>query len=530
MRINMYKILIADDELFECRGLDWIIRHSFPEIEILPYVQNGLDLIRSVEDYRPDLLLLDINMPGLNGLDALEILQMKNLTVRVILVTAYRDFSYAQKAIQLGVCDYILKPAQKDCVSEVVRKQLEKLNTERYHIEERKKHVQIEQQYESLLMEQLIKKLISDEKSEKDPEQIEHALQQLHITNTGFFCVIIEEGHSRLSQEETAPIKEALQDICQIVCHVCNSHLYLLLFPDERIQEDWYCEWVTDALESVLECLGKEKKLKFRAGISSWYYDSSRLRIAFRECSLALYGMQGSQSVAFFEKEGLSSENERYFVFQKTYFKKLAQQRTTESFQMLDQFFLSFSESTDIPLSSLYCIDLLYGVWEIVSGRTLSDDLTGHWKSWKKVLHCSDQKQLHASLICEIQSMIEAPFQKKNYQSYVQESLHYMRAMYADSLSLDSVAQKIGITPFYLSRLFKQEVSQTFLECLTDIRIIRAVEMVYQGEYSVKEISWSVGYPNSNYFYKIFKKVMGVTLGELKAFVSDKKRYQMAEI
>ena len=63
----MYRIIIADDEVIECRALEMMIRNDFPDMEILPYVQNGIDLVASVEKNHPDIAIIDINMPGLNG-------------------------------------------------------------------------------------------------------------------------------------------------------------------------------------------------------------------------------------------------------------------------------------------------------------------------------------------------------------------------------------------------------------------------------------------------------------------------------
>ena len=94
-----------------------------------------------------------------------------------------------------------------------------------------------------------------------------------------------------------------------------------------------------------------------------------------------------------------------------------------------------------------------------------------------------------------------------------------MQTRYMDALSLNAVAEKIGITSFYLSRLFKQELNQTFLDVLMIIRINKALNFLYQG-LPVQEISLKVGYPNANYFYKVFKKYTGLTVGEMKDFIT----------
>ena len=74
----MYRIIIADDEAVECRALEMMIQSDFEKLEVLPCASNGIELIANVEKYRPDIAIVDINMPGMNGLDALEVLRGRN--------------------------------------------------------------------------------------------------------------------------------------------------------------------------------------------------------------------------------------------------------------------------------------------------------------------------------------------------------------------------------------------------------------------------------------------------------------------
>ena len=142
----MYRIIIADDEEIECRALEMMIRNEFPDMEILPYVQNGIDLVASVKKNHPDIAIIDINMPGLNGLDALEMIRTRNKELKVIISSAYSEFQFAKKAMKLGVSDYILKPLNRETFCETLRKVTQQVSAEaekRY--EENRTKVQIEE-------------------------------------------------------------------------------------------------------------------------------------------------------------------------------------------------------------------------------------------------------------------------------------------------------------------------------------------------------------------------------------------------
>jgi two-component system response regulator YesN len=100
--------------------------------------------------------------------------------------------------------------------------------------------------------------------------------------------------------------------------------------------------------------------------------------------------------------------------------------------------------------------------------------------------------------------------------AYVMQAMQYVNRNYGSDISLDSAAEGIGISPFYLSRLFKQELKQNFVEYLTEIRMKRAIWLVEHTRMSIKEISRQVGYDNPTYFCKVFKKNTGKTLREIR--------------
>lgn len=109
----MYKVLIADDEELELKSMRIFLERNYPELEILPDAQNGTRVIEIALQEQPDILILDIEMPGMNGLKALKLLRDQGFDGHVIVKTAYSRFAYAQDAIHLRVDAYLLKPVKK---------------------------------------------------------------------------------------------------------------------------------------------------------------------------------------------------------------------------------------------------------------------------------------------------------------------------------------------------------------------------------------------------------------------------------
>ena len=107
---------------------------------------------------------------------------------------------------------------------------------------------------------------------------------------------------------------------------------------------------------------------------------------------------------------------------------------------------------------------------------------------------------------------------EKKQNSYEERAVLYMEQNYMNDISLDEVAANVGISSFYLSRLLKQKNNTTFVEMLTDIRIREAILMLRRNEVRIKDVGERVGYLNTTYFYKVFKKNTGMTVGEMKEY------------
>lgn len=115
----MYRVLIADDEELELKAMHFFLERNYPEAVLLPDAQDGTQVVETVTKENPDLLILDIEMPGLNGLQALTILRERGYEGHVIVKTAYGKFTYAKDALHLHADAYLLKPVRKSELKDV---------------------------------------------------------------------------------------------------------------------------------------------------------------------------------------------------------------------------------------------------------------------------------------------------------------------------------------------------------------------------------------------------------------------------
>ncbi|MBN2220888.1 MAG: response regulator, partial [Vallitaleaceae bacterium] len=128
----MLKVMIVDDEQIVRDGIRFIIEKSFQEtIEIVALAKTGREAIELFEETRPHLVLMDIQMPGINGIDAIKAIQEIHSKVKIIIISAYEQFDYAKSGFELGVVDYLLKPIHKSRLENVLEKIVQEMEEER---------------------------------------------------------------------------------------------------------------------------------------------------------------------------------------------------------------------------------------------------------------------------------------------------------------------------------------------------------------------------------------------------------------
>ena len=185
------------------------------------------------------------------------------------------------------------------------------------------------------------------------------------------------------------------------------------------------------------------------------------------------------------------------------------------------QLFLGRMEEEQYSMSTaeVASLNLLLSVYDTLKSKYgLSALPFSSIKAMQEMQECHTLPELCEKIVGWLEVFAERLKSKKEQNAYVEEAMLYIEKNYQQDLSLDEIAEKIGISSFYLSRLIKQQLKQNFIDLLTEIRIRHALFLIRQGDETVKDIGRNVGYSNSNYFYKVFKKSTGMTVGEMRDY------------
>lgn len=398
------RLLIADDEPIALKSIEMMIRREFKEIEIVGLAQNGIEAKELLEKTQPELAILDIRMPGLSGLEVIELEQLSGKT-HYIISTAYSDFNYVHTALNLKVDGYILKPTKREELIQVIRKTMSLIEREQKEML-KKTHAQIALRVVNPTLESEFIRSFSNGRPDFEKLQTWQEINQLSKSNA---CFIRLEG--RLQQLQEGAFAKAISNVLQDVCHfmlgaIENSTVYVLIFFPEELKMEAYSSWMEGISKLINQHILRVFEIQLENQIGTIAYSNEQLISSYQS-------MQRSSS--------MNLTNAKINI-----------------------------ETHDGP-------------------------------------------------------------------GYIASAKKYMDVYYRSDISLETCAEAIGISSYYLSHLFKIHSDQTFNEYLTAKRMQVAQQLCCDLHIPLKEISERCGYNNTNYFYKVFKKYTGMAVGEYRA-------------
>ena len=519
----MIRLLIADDEWVECEALEQMVRMNFPSVTLLPSVTDGIALVEAVRSSHPDLAVVDINMPGLNGLDALEILRAGNPGMEILMHTAYNDFDYVRRALKMGAADYLVKPVFEDDFVEVVRRVCAKIEKKR--AEDPSENQARKAALKTAAERNLMMELLLGETTSRNWESYCSAAGKTAEADTGsyqavIFSVELPPGNKR----ET--FYEMLSAECrrrgEVLSLVCRDLLYCMILGGDA-----------GPFPEVIRRFALHHDLEYRAGFSTVKTSYTDLPAAVGEADAARQGAQ-QDSVGYFESARLRLRPDIFEGLAEPLARRLMEEKPQEAISLLEN---HVEEALD-PEGAGYwdgvfaqrMMARIAGALKMDARRTgtawtwptltaalvKSSTLPAPWEDTaldRRIPREAFLGFLQAQMERMVQDM-SRPVRPENL--YVSQALLFIHQNYMEEISLEQTAEQVGITQFYLSRLLKQERSQTFLELLTQERLTRALSSLLYTTQNVQSISESVGY-TPKYFYRVFRSELGITQKDLRS-------------
>lgn len=534
--MDKYTILLVDDEEEVVQAIMKKINWESLGFSVIGYACNGVKAFEMVEEYQPDVIMTDIRMPYMDGLELSNRIKAEYPAAKILFFTGFDEFEYAKEAVHLEVEEYVLKPINSAELTEVFTKLKYKLDQE---ISE-KRNVEILEKYymESLplLQADFYAALIE---GRVPGEEIPRYLcdYQLSFPGPYFSCLVIHTSSSQVPGQmnpmllATSVHKQAVEHLEQkwkakCFSYLGNTILITQLINESEISElkddcDRFCKYARRMIGAVVTIgIGQVCADILELPQS---YGSAREAVSYR----GIYGV--SKAINFKEiapqkavkRDGL--ENELSALF------KMIRLGSEEDVKKAASQYL---EHTSFPQKSLeqYYIDMMELISAFyrfaVNNDITADDFSGDIRRLYTRLLDMEPDTLRKWLIEKCLDFRKTIISVRNSstKSFVSRAKEYVHNNYGnEELSLDCVCEILGVSNSYFSTIFKKETGNSFISYLTDYRMDRASCLLIETNEKSYMIAKKVGYTDPNYFSYVFKRRFGVSPSKYRTEHSERE-------
>ena len=497
----MYRILIVDDEKIERVGLKFLLGQLDRSFEIYEAV-NGKEAVAWLQNNQADILITEVKMPFMDGLELLENVYQEHPDMVKIIISGYGEFSYAKKAMKFGVEEYILKPVDPEEFQSSMNKILEDLDA--------KRKVETSRQSRILFFKEYVLNSILNGTPISELENMFTGYYSMGFLNEYCRMMLIVLNGDFFSNADFSEVPFDAWGIQKEVDYLnLNSRESILFFKEECT--DWkliasnICENIQKKCAGALKCY---------VAISSGISDCTQIPERYKELEVLMehrfYSLDSSIYMAQNETECI----EEICIDDDTLMRQLKQDvRSKDMVSLREHFerlFANYSQSQ--RFSQIYVkfmfTNLLKIICEAIPEKSESD--------------INEEVDLlyRATGILEIKKIIEKNIDL--FEKYVQKDSgsirreveavkRYIYAHYGEELSVELLAEHVYLAPSYLSTIFRKETGQNLSKFIKAYRMEKAREMLENTHEKIVQISEKVGYSNTSYFCQNFREYYGIS-------------------
>ena len=537
----MLKIFLAEDEV--------IVRETIKRM--IPWEELGFELVGEAADgemalpllirQKPDLLITDIKMPFMDGLELCKLVKKELPNIKILILSGYDEFDYAKEAIRLGVTEYLLKPISSgkllealNGVSESIRREKEDKDLVRKYMEEMRENTEHEKQK---FFEQMIAGNLSMADALETGKKYEMNLSAGMYNLLLFRFTLGEEN--RKSGELLGEAEYAIEKLTERLEYVfefqrgVEGWAFLLMADNEEQMS----ERVKELSKDLEEIMKNYSTIAYFGGIGQPVARLRELEESFREAERALaarFTMELNRIISV-EDIRMAQNVDTLDDIEITSFGEIEKTRT-----MLEKFLNNGAEDeidefvdvyiNELPEENLksvlmrqYIIMDAYIVMmsfcEKIEGiegemQAQSEELKNSMKTIQTLEEIKNYIRMLLKKIIGVRDTISG----RRYSDIIEIAKDQIRKTYmSDEISLNTIAAEVGMSPSYFSSIFSKEMGKTFVEYLTEIRMDRAKELLMCSSMKTSEIGYEVGYKDPHYFSYIFKKTQNCTPKEFRA-------------
>lgn len=520
----MEKLLIVDDEEWIVEGLKLQIPWEEYEIELTRTAQNGREAIEILEKENPSIVLTDIRMPLMDGLELANYVYTQKKECELIIISGYADFEYAKKAIAYGVSAYLTKPVIREELAEAIQEILGKLRLKR---EQKHKLDQLKDMEEYSELSQYY--LLENQGQEKQTDNSRYITAVFYVTQL--------ENKSHMQEREEVRFLQLAKEISWnngrgiFFNNHFNPSQYVLIVDFEKNSEflEVYKRIESD-FEKFLGRVRNEMNISGIIGVSTPYDNTSQSFKAYLQAKFIVENLQGDKNCRIVTEDEFGNVYGRI----KVDYDEIQELMTAIEYRNrkgiekeYDRMTKKWEESTEALICTRLNIqEILVSLSKLLSqyngsmyelGHEYADIFSQIWS----IDSCQKLVEQSKILIEAVMEHIDA-VESRGKESVIVQIKNYIDYHYSESITLNEISKKYYINAAYFSRAFKKEIGVNFNDYLRKLRLDKAAAFLASTDLKVYEIAGKVGFDNSNYFMKKFQEQYGITPGKYREQHSEK--------
>lgn len=512
----MYQLLIVDDEPRIREGLQSVIEWENFGIEVAGTAANGVQAYQFIRTNRPDIVLVDVSMPEMTGIELMEACAALMAQPEFIILSGYNEFRYVQKAIKLGAVDYLLKPIDQDELINSVRSCVEMLDDLHLH---RQQFCESVQALRNDTLMRVLTNQISPQEFQKKCKVIDVSLRNNAL----------RVGNLLIAQKPPFSSPVQAVELCQQIFNqqwegyvvTDNQRNVSLIFKTE--QPELAEQSCLETLACCAEQLQRVLQMHCFYALGSQVCNSRELSKSYSEIlsitEKKLILGDGPESAARWSGAAVSMNYSEFFC-------TLQAGDVASAEQWLQQFcrqVLQDNDGSTLADLKYQLIDLSsYVLRNTYNETAFTPAADTRKKQLFSIIRESDNLSAIVRRLMDFLPNLVSPFGKdleqKNYSSLIRKVLAHVQNNYSDnSLSLKTLAAKLSVNPAYLGREFSLATGEYFNDFLNRIRIDQAIRLLNTTSKKAMKIGEEVGFTNASYFFTIFKKITGVSPNDYRS-------------
>ncbi|WP_165452217.1 response regulator [Paenibacillus thalictri] len=540
----MLNILVVDDEKTIRDGIVRSLSDVQERYRVAGEAENGEKALELVTACAPDIIITDINMPRMNGLDFIENVKALNPNVKMIIISGYDEFDFAQRALKLGVSEYLLKPLDRETLLEAVGNvcaEVEKSNRLLYDME---KLTQLMSENMPAARERFLNKLITGKRGLELEEAAARA-EYLQMDLSGELYTLVLMKIISSSPSSPHPDDPAIDSEEFILSFIQNAwrelfdrsvRVHPFFFREGKIgmlvcsQEPSRSKVFTSLHQSLGRMAAHIERnfgLNLFISVGNLYDRLASLPECCKEADEALHYSTVLEQGAIVHCADVHLRQEKSYgrpvELEKKLIVHLKLCERAQAFRVIDELFRYYASLDDggsayIKMMVFELSVMLVRVLDESLGTESLSGLAGK-NLYGDVFHCAKLNDLHTWLLRLAESgMAGMEELHRNKHASLIEKVKSMMAAYMDEpeLSVEFLAERLYISPNYLRHLFKKQVGASFVETLTRLRMEQAMEMLADPTVKIQDIAERVGFNDSRYFAFCFKKYSQLTPSEYR--------------